>query len=158
LLGLLLDREDGGDMIVRNIAWLSTDYTASYPRRQNYPRNIIGCYVASPNAAWSGSCGVSDVKARFPFKAHETSVRFASAWVEKQSRDLQNRKREMYSVSFCRLLTHWRGCIAHRRQLDRVFFSKDGVGGSVWGRVLQYWRLTVAHTNTMARANFLFKH
>jgi hypothetical protein len=33
LAGLFFDREDGGDMFFRNVGWLSTDYTALYPRR-----------------------------------------------------------------------------------------------------------------------------
>jgi hypothetical protein len=28
--------EDGGDMFLRNIGWLSTDYTVWYPRRHNF--------------------------------------------------------------------------------------------------------------------------
>jgi hypothetical protein len=32
LLGLLFNHEDGGDMFLRNIGWLSTDYAALYPR------------------------------------------------------------------------------------------------------------------------------
>jgi hypothetical protein len=35
LLGLFFDREDEGDMFHRNVGWLSTDYTALYPRRYN---------------------------------------------------------------------------------------------------------------------------
>jgi hypothetical protein len=27
------DPEDGGDMLLRNVCWISTDYTALYPRR-----------------------------------------------------------------------------------------------------------------------------
>jgi hypothetical protein len=34
LLGLLFDSEDGGEIILRNVGCFSTDYTASYPRRQ----------------------------------------------------------------------------------------------------------------------------
>jgi hypothetical protein len=33
LLGLLFDPEDGGTIFLRNIGWLSVDYTALYPRR-----------------------------------------------------------------------------------------------------------------------------
>jgi hypothetical protein len=35
LLGLVFDPEDGGDMLMRNVGCLSTDYTALYPRKQN---------------------------------------------------------------------------------------------------------------------------
>jgi hypothetical protein len=31
--GLFFDPEDGGDMFLRNVGWLSTDYTVLYPRR-----------------------------------------------------------------------------------------------------------------------------
>jgi hypothetical protein len=33
LLAVFFDPENGGDMFLRNIGWLSTDYTASYARR-----------------------------------------------------------------------------------------------------------------------------
>jgi hypothetical protein len=33
LLGLLLDPEGGGDIFLRNVSWIPTDYTALYPRR-----------------------------------------------------------------------------------------------------------------------------
>jgi hypothetical protein len=35
LLCWFLEPEDGGDMLLRNVGWLSTDYTALYPRRGN---------------------------------------------------------------------------------------------------------------------------
>jgi hypothetical protein len=35
LLGLFFDPEDGGDIFLRNVVWLSTDYTTLYPRRQS---------------------------------------------------------------------------------------------------------------------------
>jgi hypothetical protein len=35
LLDLFFDPADGGDMYLRSIGRLSTDYTALYPRRQN---------------------------------------------------------------------------------------------------------------------------
>jgi hypothetical protein len=34
LLVLFFGAEDGGDAFLRNVGWLSTDYTAFYPRRQ----------------------------------------------------------------------------------------------------------------------------
>jgi hypothetical protein len=34
-LGLFFDPEDGGDMFLRNVTYLPTDYTALYPRRVN---------------------------------------------------------------------------------------------------------------------------
>jgi hypothetical protein len=35
LFGLFFDHEDGGDMFLRNLGWISTFYTALYHRRQN---------------------------------------------------------------------------------------------------------------------------
>jgi hypothetical protein len=49
LLGLLFDREDGCDIFLRNVGWLSTDYTTSYPRRQYSSGNILlPYYYRSP--------------------------------------------------------------------------------------------------------------
>jgi hypothetical protein len=33
LVGLFFDPKYGGDMFLQNVGWLSTDYTALYPRR-----------------------------------------------------------------------------------------------------------------------------
>jgi hypothetical protein len=35
-LGLFFDSEEVIDMFFRNMCWLSTDYKALYPRRQNF--------------------------------------------------------------------------------------------------------------------------
>jgi hypothetical protein len=35
LLGLFFKPEDGSNIIIRNVGWLSTDYTASYLRKQS---------------------------------------------------------------------------------------------------------------------------
>jgi hypothetical protein len=34
LLGLFFDSDDGADIFLRKVAWLSTDYMALYPRKQ----------------------------------------------------------------------------------------------------------------------------
>jgi hypothetical protein len=39
-LCLFFNLEDGGNMFLRNVGWLSMDNTALYPRRQNSPRFI----------------------------------------------------------------------------------------------------------------------
>jgi hypothetical protein len=53
LLGLFFELEDEGDMFFRNVGWFSTDYTASYTRRQNSkfvsisqkPYNLCKCIL-----------------------------------------------------------------------------------------------------------------
>jgi hypothetical protein len=39
--------EDGGEMFLRNVGWISTDYTALYPRRQEHLIN-----PTNPNKVW----------------------------------------------------------------------------------------------------------
>jgi hypothetical protein len=41
LFSLFFDPEDGGDMFVRNIGLLSTDYTTLFPRRQNSSQESV---------------------------------------------------------------------------------------------------------------------
>jgi hypothetical protein len=38
LFSFFFEPEDGGDIFLRNIGWLSTDYTVLYLRRQNFYR------------------------------------------------------------------------------------------------------------------------
>jgi hypothetical protein len=47
LAGLFSDPENGGDMFLRNVGWLSTDYTALYPRRflHNHRRENLKSYI-----------------------------------------------------------------------------------------------------------------
>jgi hypothetical protein len=46
LLGLFFDPEDGDDIFLRNVGWLSTDYTALYHRRQNFSTGLkTGFYL-----------------------------------------------------------------------------------------------------------------
>jgi hypothetical protein len=45
LLGLFFDPDDGGDMFLGNVCWLSVEYTTLYPRTQN-----------SLWATWSPAC------------------------------------------------------------------------------------------------------
>jgi hypothetical protein len=40
LLGLFLDPEDGGHMFLRNVGFLSTNYTALSPRRWNSSEDL----------------------------------------------------------------------------------------------------------------------
>jgi hypothetical protein len=42
LLGSFLDPEDGGDMFLRNVSCLSTDYTALCPRRHIFITTAVG--------------------------------------------------------------------------------------------------------------------
>jgi hypothetical protein len=46
LLGFFFDCEGGGDMFLRNVGWLPTDYTGLYPRRNNFSsvRSAFICY------------------------------------------------------------------------------------------------------------------
>jgi hypothetical protein len=37
---VFLDPKYGGEIFFRNVGWLSTDYTALYPRRQNYSKPL----------------------------------------------------------------------------------------------------------------------
>jgi hypothetical protein len=41
LVGLSFEPEDGGDMLLRTFHWVSLDYTALYPRRQNSPKERL---------------------------------------------------------------------------------------------------------------------
>jgi hypothetical protein len=72
LLGLLFNSEDEGDIFLRNVRWLSTDYAALYSRRYNswnytfsrsqWPRRVrhemsspaqaVGSWVRIPLEAW----------------------------------------------------------------------------------------------------------
>jgi hypothetical protein len=45
LLIIFFHPEDGGDMLLRNVGWLSTDYTALYPRRQYSFYSIYSQYI-----------------------------------------------------------------------------------------------------------------
>jgi hypothetical protein len=46
LLGLFFDPEHEGDMFLRNVGWLSTDYTVLYPRTQNSLQR--SCHFVDP--------------------------------------------------------------------------------------------------------------
>jgi hypothetical protein len=39
LFGLFFDPEDGGNMLVRDVEWLSTDHTALHPRRKGFAQS-----------------------------------------------------------------------------------------------------------------------
>jgi hypothetical protein len=62
LIGLFFDPGDGGDMFLRNIGWLSTDYTTLYPRRYISSNTyIFGCtnremHQAACRYSWPSSC------------------------------------------------------------------------------------------------------
>jgi hypothetical protein len=52
LFDLLFYADDGGSMFLRNICWLSPDYMALYPRRQNFPSFISFLHTYSPCGPW----------------------------------------------------------------------------------------------------------
>jgi hypothetical protein len=62
LLGLLLKTEDGGDMVLQNVTWLSPDYTASYLRRQKDSSRytIIGSAKCEQHS-W-GTCNTTEIE------------------------------------------------------------------------------------------------
>jgi hypothetical protein len=53
LLGLFFDLEDGGDIFLRNVSWLSMDYMALYPRRWNSSENEYCAFVIRPSTGSS---------------------------------------------------------------------------------------------------------
>jgi hypothetical protein len=50
LLGLIFDPEDGGNMLHQNVDWVSVDYVALYPRRQNSSTHEMWCMSSIPQA------------------------------------------------------------------------------------------------------------
>jgi hypothetical protein len=41
LFGVFYDLEDGGDIFIRNLGWISAEYTALYPRRYNLASDVL---------------------------------------------------------------------------------------------------------------------
>jgi hypothetical protein len=54
-LRLSFDSEDGGDMFLRNVGWLSTDYKVLYPIRFYFRHDF-----EHRNGVWTCRCGIND--------------------------------------------------------------------------------------------------
>jgi hypothetical protein len=50
--------EDGGDTFLRNVGWISTDYTASYPKRWYSLKILLSCTCLLPASNWPVCCTV----------------------------------------------------------------------------------------------------
>jgi hypothetical protein len=59
LLCLFFGPEDGGDIFLRNVGWLSTDYTAFYLRRQKYIHIIRRKFSEDTSSSIKASRGVN---------------------------------------------------------------------------------------------------
>jgi hypothetical protein len=67
LLGLVFNPEDGGNILIQNVGWYSTDYIALYPRRQNASsqiifKNIQFCYLSKSYRLWVRFCSYTYYK------------------------------------------------------------------------------------------------
>jgi hypothetical protein len=51
LLGLLFHPEDGSDMFLWNVGWLSMDYTALHPTRSNSSWSVLAFFFSSSHHA-----------------------------------------------------------------------------------------------------------
>jgi hypothetical protein len=58
LLCLFFDHGDGGEMFFRNVGWLSTDYTALYPRRQNSSEVSLMWVSQRKRPEWEPRCHI----------------------------------------------------------------------------------------------------
>jgi hypothetical protein len=56
LLDLLFDPEDGGDMFLRNVVYLSPDYMALHPRHRS-SKPLLLALSFSPQGVWNVSSG-----------------------------------------------------------------------------------------------------
>jgi hypothetical protein len=62
LLSLFFNPEDGGNMFFWNVSWLSTDYTASYYRRQNSQDSLLlSIHFLSKSQNWICAYWVEDI-------------------------------------------------------------------------------------------------